>query len=213
MSNLNVVKTRFKQTKIILCDSQSSICNAWKERFGKYSNIFIYHDYFENVINYLETNNKNNDDIAIVAPANSYGLMDGGYDKAIINYFGNALKIKVQQEILERFCGEQPVGTSFAVNIPNHESCVLIHTPTMRRPTAIRDSSIVYHCTRSSLLCAINQMCDTIILPAFGGLTGGVPAGDVAFYMERAVAQLMNPPLDISTWDYVRNHHPLSNFK
>lgn len=28
---------------------------------------------------------------AVVSPANAYGLMDGGYDKALTDYFGNDL--------------------------------------------------------------------------------------------------------------------------
>ena len=51
--------------------------------------------------------------------------------------------------------------------------------------------------------------CDVIVLPAFGGLTGKVPHCTVAYYMERAISQLMNVPYNIPNWDYVCNKHPL----
>ena len=35
----------------------------------------------------------------IVSPANSYGLMDGGYDLAITDWFGESLQKKVQKYI------------------------------------------------------------------------------------------------------------------
>ena len=37
----------------------------------------------------------------VVSPANSYGFMDGGYDLAITNYFGEALMEKVQRLIIK----------------------------------------------------------------------------------------------------------------
>ena len=55
----------------------------------------------------------------IVSPANSYGLMDGGYDLAITKYFGKELMKEVQEYIIKHFHGEQPVATSFCIDIPN----------------------------------------------------------------------------------------------
>ena len=81
---------------------------------------------------------------AVVSPANAYGLMDGGYDKALTDYFGNDLQLAVQKEIIKRFYGEQPVGTSFSSPIPDHSGMLLIHTPTMRSPSQIKDIMIVY---------------------------------------------------------------------
>ena len=49
----------------------------------------------------------------VVSPANAFGLMDGGYDSAITEWFGRQLQRRVQQYILDHFRGEQPVGTSF----------------------------------------------------------------------------------------------------
>lgn len=207
------VKANIKNTKIILCDCRKSICDAWESKFKEYPNVSICNKYFNECISELENNNINNSDIAIVSPANSYGLMDGGYDNAIINYFGRKLLLDVQNKIMEMYCGEQPICSSLPVNIIGYDNYVLIHTPTMRKPEIIRDYTIVYHCTRAAIMCAINQMCEIIVLPAFGGLCGQVPSNTVAFYMERAIAQLMNSPEDIPTWGYVCEEHPLSKVR
>ena len=42
----------------------------------------------------------------VVSPANSYGLMDGGYDLAISDWFGWEIAEKVQAYILEHYKGE-----------------------------------------------------------------------------------------------------------
>lgn len=51
----------------------------------------------------------------MVSPANSFGLMDGGIDFYISEFFGWDLLPKVQQAILDEWAGEQPVGTCMIV--------------------------------------------------------------------------------------------------
>jgi O-acetyl-ADP-ribose deacetylase (regulator of RNase III) len=51
----------------------------------------------------------------LVSPANSFGLMDGGTDAAIVRFFGEELMERVQKRILAEYLGEQPVGTSMLV--------------------------------------------------------------------------------------------------
>ena len=203
MTNLELVKEKLTKTNIILCSINEKMCDEWREQFKKYPNITVYNGYFENCMSSLQGR------VAIATPANSYGLMDGGYDKAIIDYFGRELQNSVQDIILDMYCGEQPVGSSFAVRIPNYKNCVLIHTPTMRRPEVIRDRTTVYHCTRSALLCGIKSGCETLILPAFGAATGAVPETVVAYFMERAYNQLVNAPHQTPSWTYVYQYHPL----
>lgn len=214
MSNFDSVRANIKNAKFILCDISASMCHAWDVQFNiqthlSYKNVFIRQMYFHECINRLSEDYPNSK-IAIVSPANSYGLMDGGYDKAITDYFGKNLQSVVQQEILNRFCGEQPVGCALSVGIPNHKNFMLIHTPTMRKPESILDNKIVYHCTRSAVIEALINECDIVVLPAFGGLTGKVPHTSVAYYMERAIAQLMTVPYNIPKWRYVYDEHPLN---
>lgn len=217
MSNFDSVRANIYNTKFILCDISANMCHSWDVQFNiqtnlSYKNISICHMLFDKCIDTLREEYPDSK-IAIVSPANSYGLMDGGYDKAITDYFGKNLQSIVQQKILHDFCGEQPVGCSISVDIPNHKNFMLIHTPTMRKPERILDNKIVYHCTRSSIIEALINGCDIVVLPAFGGLTGEVSHTSIAYYMERAIAQLITVPYNIPNWRYVYDSHPLNQLK
>lgn len=136
-----------------------------------------------------------------VSPANAFGLMDGGYDLAITEWFGDQLQKRVQQYIIDHFYGEQPVGTSFLIDA-GREGQSLIHTPTMRTPQRILDARSIYQCMRTTLMCAAEHSIESIVLPMFGGSTGGVRPQLAADMMWRAYRQLKNPPERID-WNYV----------
>lgn len=142
----------------------------------------------------------------VVSPANAFGLMDGGYDLAITRWFGDQLQRRVQQYIMDHFYGEQPVGTSFLIDTGKIDtgeiSQSLIHTPTMRTPQPILDARIIYQCMRTALMCAAEHSIESIVIPMFGGSTGGVHPQLAADMMWKAFWQLKNPPERIG-WNYV----------
>ena len=140
----------------------------------------------------------------IVSPANSYGLMDGGYDLAITKYFGTSLMKNVQKYIIDNYFGEQLVGTSFIIDIPKTNK-KLIHTPSMRTPSVIKDPMVVYYCMRSALMEAIKNNISTIVIPAFGGACGEVDYDIIAMMMKEAYDQINNPPKKID-WQYASRH-------
>ena len=125
----------------------------------------------------------------IVSPANSFGQMTGGYDQAISDYLGWDFQKKVQAYIKENYHGEQVVGSSFIINT-DKDNLKLIHTPTMRVPTIVKDPELVYHCTRSTLLCALNNNVQNIVLPAFCSGCGMVDESTVAILMKKAYMQI-----------------------
>jgi len=95
---------------------------------------------------------------AVVSPANSFGIMDGGIDAAYIRLFGLELQEAVQKAIRDEWAGEQPVGTCLAVPIPTPAggtSPFLLHAPTMRSPQSIRGTDAVYRAFRAVLLTAL----------------------------------------------------------
>ena len=114
---------------------------------------------------------------AVTSAANSFGIMDGGHDKALVDFFGEQLQANVQRVIQKEFLGEQPVGTCATIDIPGYNKKVL-HTPTMRIPQPILDPRIIYTATRSTLVEAIKKQISTITLPAFGHLTGQCEIGN-----------------------------------
>lgn len=140
----------------------------------------------------------------VVSPANSFGLMDGGYDLAITEYFGEQLQRRVQQYIVNNYFGEQPVGTSFIIE-SGRPGCSIIHTPSMRTPQLIKDPLVVYQCMRTTLMCAIQNNTESILIPLFGGGCGEVHPRLIAEMMWKAYAQIKNPPKMLD-WDYVEEH-------
>ena len=98
--------------KIYLLDRNPLMVAEWKKYFKNVRDVEVIYNDFEI---FMETY----DVECVVSPANSYGFMDGGYDLAITNYFGEALMEKVQRLIIKNCFGEQPVGTSMFLSIPN----------------------------------------------------------------------------------------------
>lgn len=117
--------------------------------------------------------------------------MDGGFDKAIIEYFGKDLEIAVQKYIKDNYYGEQPFKTFFTIKIPNSDK-YLVHTPTMRLPSVTKEPLIVYQCMRVTLMEFIKYDFNSIIIPAFKTLTGKVSSKTVAKYMKEGYCQIYN---------------------
>ena len=140
----------------------------------------------------------------IVSPGNSYGLMDGGYDLAITRYFGDQLQQRVQRHIIDHYYGEQPVGTSFIIDAGRNGQ-KLIHTPTMRTPYFIREPLFIYQCMRTTLICAMENNVESILLPLFGGGCGQVHPERVAVMMRKAYDQLQDLPKKLD-WRYAEKH-------
>ena len=56
----------------------------------------------------------------LVSPANSFGLMDGGADYSISFHLAGGpgdLVPHVQKALMDRYAGQQPVGTSFLIGV------------------------------------------------------------------------------------------------
>lgn len=169
--------------KIYLLDMNAGIVNAWKEVFKDNEEITIIHDTFRNFMD-------NHKDIeCVVSPANAYGIMNGGYDLAISEYFGNNLQHIVQRYIKKNLYGEQPVGSSIIVDIPNTNK-KLIHTPTMQIPSLIKDDFLIYQCMRTTLIKALENNVKSIVIPAFGGCCGGLSPKIISKRMKEAYEQI-----------------------
>jgi O-acetyl-ADP-ribose deacetylase (regulator of RNase III) len=180
--------------KIILLDRKQQMCDEWIKYFKDFSDVEVVCDNIE----YYDITNVD----CLVSPANSYGIMNGGYDLALTRMFGNCLQEKVKEYIINNLYGEQTVGSSIIVDIPNTNK-KLIHTPTMRIPSPIVDSEIVYTSMRSTLICALNNNVKSIIIPAFGGDTGMLPMRIVAKEMFKAYIQIFKSNIKVHSWNDV----------
>lgn len=184
-----------KSLNIYLLDRNPEMYGAWNKYFFGLDNVKVVCADFIGFMRQYKVD-------CVVSPANGYGIMDGGYDEAITAWFGTALQQKVQQYIIDNLYGEQPVGSSIILDT-DVDGIKLIHTPTMRHPGIIKDETLVYHCTRSCLIAALNSGVNTVVVPAFGGLTGCVAKETVAQMMWKAYEQLNDPPQKID-WNYAQ---------
>ena len=193
---------KYEDLKIYLLDNREDMCNAWKAALNEaedyHQNVEVIHSDFRD---FMKKESQRID--SVVSPANSYGLMDGGYDAALTMWYGTELQDAVQKEIIDRYFGEQPVGTCMSVFIPTAYGQYLLHTPTMRVPSIIKEPEIVYHCTRACIMEALRLEVNNIVIPAFGGCCGKVPDKLIADYMERALYSFENIPNNLSWhWAY-----------
>lgn len=179
-----------KDIHLILVDPNHKLCEAWHKQFDELPNVEIINEYFENLPQFD----------CMVSAANSFGLMDGGVDLAIIWYFGNALMVQVQKQIIEEYRGEQPVGTSMIVETNHPDHPYIAHTPTMRVPMEIARTDNVYLAMWALLieLSKHNQSSQspihTIACPGLGTATGRVPANEAARQMALAYRNFLKPP-------------------
>lgn len=167
--------------KIYLIDINLSIIKAWNKLLGKLDSVVIIHSDFETFM-------KNYNVDCVVSPGNSHGVMAGGYDRALSEYFGWDLTKRVQKYIIDNFDGVQPVGTSIIMDT-GIDDIKLIHTPTMINPSKIHDANVVYECTKSTLELASKNKIQNIVVPAFGGACGGLSPKIIAEKMHKAISQ------------------------
>ncbi len=182
---------------LILIDPKRSLCEAFEKRFSKLSNVDVVVGKFEELPTFD----------CMVSAANSFGLMDGGVDAAITNFFGYELQERVQKRIIEEYLGEQPVGTSIIVETNHPKHPFIAHTPTMRVPMDIAHTDNVYLAMWAMLLAVRkhNQFSEqkiyTIACPSLGTGTGHVPYTQAARQMALAYEHFLNPPTYLD-WRY-----------
>lgn len=123
----------------------------------------------------------------VATAGNSFGLMDAGMDLAVLKFFGTQIQERIQKKILEDYCGEQPVGSAFVVETGRLDHPYVAHAPTMRVPMNIAGTDHVYLATWATLLAVrhhnrtADRKIQTLVCPAFGAGTGGVPGIEVGF--------------------------------
>jgi O-acetyl-ADP-ribose deacetylase (regulator of RNase III) len=180
--------------KLTLVDPKSDLCSSWKKEFRGLSHVQIVNGGFEELDEFD----------CMVSAANSFGLMDGGVDLAIICYFGVELMDRVQEKIIHHYLGEQPVGTSIIVDTGNSKHPFIAHTPTMRVPMSIATTDYVF-AAMWAMLVAVHQhnrqaerKIRSIACPGLGTSCGMVAPEEAARQMALAYRWSLEPPASIS---------------
>tara|TARA_R110000772_G_scaffold17946_3_gene50017 strand:+ start:156490 stop:157134 length:645 start_codon:yes stop_codon:yes gene_type:complete len=193
---------------LVLVDLQEDLCHEFEKSFKGVDKVTVQYGRFEDV-----------DFDCIVSAANSFGLMDGGVDGAITMYFGGQMMDRVQAHIIDRYHGEQPVGTSFIIRgneqLNDGDNKYVAHTPTMRIPMNIVATENVYQAMKAMLIEVhrFNKLIDdgkldskynrinTVACTGLGTFCGEIPSKRAARDMKLAYDNFINPPTEID-WDF-----------
>jgi O-acetyl-ADP-ribose deacetylase (regulator of RNase III) len=183
--------------RLILVSPEPLLCAGFREQFRDWPKVEIVNGVFESLPEFD----------CLVSPANSFGLMDGGTDGAIIRFFGEVLMQRVQQRILAEYLGEQPVGASMIVETGHPHHPFVAHTPTMRVPMPIARTDNVYVAMWAMLLAVYqhNQRAerriDVVACPGLGTGIGRMPFPEAARQMALAYRHFLSPPRGIN-WHF-----------
>ena len=195
--------------KITLVDPKEHLINEWKKRFRGYRNISYHYGKFQEIEKYD----------CLINAGNGFGMLDGGVDAAISEYYGQDLQRRVQEYIRIMYHGEQPVGTSFIIPIsplipPDITVPLLAHTPTMRAPTIIRGTENVYLAFRAALLAIEKSNCQdrykrirSVVCVGLGTSCGGMEVEECARQMFLAYRNMMEPAPKTVTWPQIKRTH------
>lgn len=94
---------------------------------------------------------------ALVSPANSFGDMGGGIDKAIDDFHGGEAQRAVRTAIETHFFGELPVGAALVVELPGKGFPFLVAAPTMRIPGSVAKTINAYLAMRAALVAVLRH--------------------------------------------------------
>src|SRR5262249_52728669 len=86
---------------------------------------------------------------AVVSPANSFGDMSGGIDKAIDDLHQGEAQRRAREAIAEQFLGELPVGAALVVVVPARRFPFVVASPTMRVPGRVAGGLNAYLAMRA----------------------------------------------------------------
>lgn len=125
----------------------------------------------------------------IVTAGNSFGLMDGGIDKAVAEEFPR-IEDRVRQRIASVYGAQMPVGT--AENFVNTEkkAPTVIYAPTMQIPMPITGTDNVYLATMAAVHGVANRNTQhnrTIWMPLMGTGAGRMPVDAAMHQMVRGI--------------------------
>lgn len=139
----------------------------------------------------------------LVSPANSFGFMDGGIDKAYTDHYGPGLQTLLQRKIVERKFGELLVGDALGIffneiKLKNPSKFVmLLAAPTMRTPRIKVDLANIFIAARRVFQSSPEVH---ISMPGMGMGSTGLKWHDCAYAMRRAYEAVKQPESFPAHW-------------
>ena len=196
----NLINTKLE--KLYLVDSKAELCDKWRQVFSSYPEVEVLTgDYFQQSAD------------AIVSPANSFGIMDGGLDLAIRNELGFQVETDIQKVILNKYHGEMPIGTAEIIDTNHDRWSYMISAPTMRIPENVAFTLNAYIAFRAILI-AINSFNEknselpikSLVCSGLGTGIGSMEPTKCAAQM-RSAYKLIKEPARISSFAEIHKSH------
>lgn len=176
-----------KDIKISICDQNQEIAHTFAEIFSAEKRVEI-----------LQGNILHITAHALVSPANSFGDMSGGLDKAIDDFFDGDAQRKIQNQIRSEFFGEIPVGTATLLEMHHTQFPYLIVAPTMRIPGNVGKSIHAYLAMRAILITVLKHNfthttpIQSIAVSSLCTGVGGMPYVEAAEQMLSAIHSILD---------------------
>lgn len=142
---------------------------------------------------------------AIAIMADSFGIMQDKSEQELINYYGVKLQEDIKKYIFDYYYSEMPVGNVIIRDIPEKEE-KYIYTAYMRRDDDRPDEKTVYQCMRNTILCAINNDIENLIIPYPSRFVYYMSENAIAKEITRVLCQIheQNIRPHVDTWEKVR---------
>jgi O-acetyl-ADP-ribose deacetylase (regulator of RNase III) len=159
-----------------LVDANAEVAEALRDAFRAFAEVEVAHGDLLAVAHN-----------AIVSPANGYGFLDGGVDRAYLDFFGPGIQARVHEAIAARPEGHLPVGASLVVRTGHTRIPYLLLAPTMLAPEPV----VADHCYRAlravlRLASAHAEVERLLFCPGLGTGVGRVAPGEAAEAMAQA---------------------------
>jgi len=136
---------------------------------------------------------KDNYDL-IITPGNSFGIMDGGFDAEVNEYFNGKI-----ERTLTKYLKYEELHVGKSVTITDNNNVDVLYAPTMRTPGKLHYGSInVYIAFYEAIKAALNQNYKNVIVPAFGIGFGSMHPKVAAVQMYMALKLYEEP---VTKWE------------
>ena len=167
--------------RLSLCDRNPDITDLWSEVFSDVDCVEV-----------VEGNLLDLDCDALISPANSFGDMSGGIDKAIDDFYQGRAQKAVMAAIRDQYLGELPVGVALIVPLTGPRFPFIVAAPTMRVPVNVGQTINAYLSLRAALVAVLQHNREnpmpirSIAVPGLCTGVGGMDFGIAARQMRSA---------------------------
>ena len=148
--------------KIIFYDINIGMCDAWAKLFKDIEEIDIQNVPFEDIKATF-----------VVTAGNSFGIMTGGIDLAVRNYFGIEVQDAIQEILFFQLGHKLKVGENIIVNTPDKDKPKLVYAATMEIPSVIKPRNV--YLTTYNILKSCYCRDGNIAICGLGVGTGKIP--------------------------------------